>query len=669
MSYTQGFGTGFLEDFSASRRRAKTNSPQPGRRSLCLPKPISRARSRARTPEPPRMRPLSHGRFKANKGILSEWGGRRGDRDQARSITSIKIHVRELRFSQKLTTLDVNFQWVGNVAKLKYVSHTRFRLRPDEVEAVEVLDARGNVMMPLWKLTLHKDATEDGLTVILKRLSKSEHFTGMWHLQATSPESTWCDVDIYYDGGLGSNQIVNLFSNLNSFTKPITMRYDKKTGKTIARVRVPPQAKLRFFFQGQNGERTVEGEVKVNNVIKKYDIVENARWRNGQYRTMNEILVEAKKEDEGKEDRSAKMHLVKLERKARPVQKEIMEHKKVEEDEMPDLWGYQIVGVPSGQDLEDLFQKDWREVQLNDVIPDPEERRGIRQVMMTHWIALQQIFRAYCCRKKPVLHLDNNAFSMMIGKLRIYDKKNLTVSTVSQIFIRVNIEEDYGSDEDIVGTGGQEGMQIVEDEDNPDNLFIRSEFLEALVRVAIARWPKREPREAYRILLEKYLLRSEEEILREMRTPRELMALAEIKNVFSPYLKRLYKLVFFPVSMMDEEHKHKENRRDDVATASISFDEFQIWLKATMFVEKHNLKLRDAFKCYCYPTEPRFTGGIEDTEMRWPHFLEMLVRLAPCVCPAGGLVPSLANFLELLMGKEGIIASKNYKLGKLETLM
>jgi len=551
------------------------------------------------------------------------------------SIHEVMIHVRELSFEQRLNHLDTDFKWIGNVARLKYVSHSRGRIRPNEVEIVEVHDYRCNMLMPEWGIEGHLDKAHNGVWVVLHKVGPGRGHS-LWYLIATVPKKDWVAVEIFYDEKVAVYEGVYVRTTLDFFQEPIALtNRSRNLWSTI--VMCPPDATLHFYFEGHGTKGTVARYRRVD-----------GRWRNRKRKKMNRLKVGKK---EGVDDSPwAAFH------NSHKAEKVVVQ---VKEDNINDikLWEYKIPTLPFGKDLDLLFQKDWREVQLNDVVPDPQERRDIRDVMLTHWIALQQIFRGYCCGRQPIHVMDQNAFSRMIGGLKIYTK-HFSVSHVSQIFVRVNIEEDYGSDEEAVGVDLKTGMNMLDDDDNPDNAFIRSEYLEALVRVAIVKWPKKKPSEAFRELVEKHILVREKRQLDEYVEIRDLMDDIKVKQAFAPCLQRIFEWVFLPVTMLDEECKAAKNRREDVDDASLSLEELFSFHNELGLVKDHGLKVREAFKAYAMPIEPHVVDGEEDTEMQWPHFLEMLVRIALAMSSHNDKPKAVGEFLKSFIGKKGIVRGK-----------
>eukprot|EP00469_Lotharella_globosa_P016289 CAMPEP_0167818110 /NCGR_PEP_ID=MMETSP0112_2-20121227/4612_1 /TAXON_ID=91324 /ORGANISM="Lotharella globosa, Strain CCCM811" /LENGTH=596 /DNA_ID=CAMNT_0007718037 /DNA_START=300 /DNA_END=2090 /DNA_ORIENTATION=- len=558
----------------------------------------------------------------------------------------VTVNIRDYQYQQKLTNIDETFKWLGNVARLKYITYSRLRYRADELETVDCVDNKGNRLMPKLKIRKHLDEIKEGVFVVIRRKKHDADEKTFWELNAKTPSESFVSVTIIYDGK-GSEVV--MYGMHDHYREPIELK--RKGRHMVAELKLPPHASYKFYFSGQG----------VSEVSRKYEII-SAEGRDGEPRLMNRIRVVPNKKN--KEREPSPWELLKGSNQPKPASSvktvEIEESEEEEEEEV--LWDMVISHPAVGSEFESLFLRDWREVQLNDVVPSPELRKEVKEVMRKHWVPLSQLFRAYSFLKEPVRHMDQSSFALMIGKLKIYEKTKkggFSVSHVSQVFARVNVEEDYGSDEEQEGIDTKAGLKLVEDDNNPDNLFVRSEFLEALVRIAIIKWKKEPPQDSFAKLVEKYLLKSEAKTLGEIKAIRAEMATEEVQNAISPYLRSLFLQAFLPVAMLDEQNKHADNRKSDILTASISLEEYIAWLRNIQLIgPKGKLKRREAFKAYCMPLEPQFDGEKEDSEMQWAEYLEMLCRIAPIVCQAPTKPESIKKLCIMLVGKGGLMAHK-----------
>jgi len=477
------------------------------------------------------------------------------------------------------------------------------------------------------------------VVVTLKR-HNGDDIRSMWQVIANTPRDDWIDFTIIYDGKVAAAKAVRMFTNVNGYSESLSLV--RKGRKMAARLKVPPYSPLRFYFVG-------EGIVEVSSI---YDVI-FATGAKGTPRRMNEIHVADS--------------FVAPDVEVDPWDTfngwTPTEKPKKKEEEI--FWEYEIPRVPTGDEFESLFARDWREIQLNDVVPQASDRKDVKTILYQYWNDLQQIFRAYSCLKIPISFMDQSTFSLLIAKLKIYTKK-FTVSNVSQIFVRVNVDEDYGSDEELDGVDLKRGMQISSDPDNPSNQFIRSEFLEALVRISLVKWRKIGVGEGFKRLIEEHILPKQKSLLEGFIRLRREMDTLEVKRAFNPFLRSLFTKCFLPIAMLDEGMKPEEDRKDDVATASMSIDEYTSWLKdIELFGKGSELKRREAYKAYCMPIEPQFNGELmsEDSEMQWPEFLEMLYRIAPCIYPKEKtVIEALTKLLKFLVGKKGVMVKKKVTL-------
>jgi len=129
-----------------------------------------------------------------------------------------------------------------------------------------------------------------------------------------------------------------------------------------------------------------------------------------------------------------------------------------------------------------LLAAEFKEIQIIDLI----SREEVELVENTIWSnrhffgQVRWLFAYFSASKPPLEFMAASDFLFCIDKCRMLDK-NITKSWASKLFLRVNLEEEYAED----GT-----MVLVEDEDNPDNMFTLSEFMEALIRLAVKKYAK-----------------------------------------------------------------------------------------------------------------------------------------------------------------------------------
>jgi len=443
------------------------------------------------------------------------------------------------------------------------------------------------------------------LTVMLeshRRGTKKTHY----QLLAETPKSQYREIQVVYNGYAPEDGLVSMFGNHNGYACPVHMK-NAEDGKFVAKVKVPPGWEFRFFF-----------EVDKRKEIDRNYICEHADACLGISFEQNVIQV-------GELETPPPPKVIDMLRGLR--------HTKKKTEAVPEVkkrrrkrWEYEIPSLPEGERFRNLFNRDWREVQLNDVVPDPEVRKKIAEIMKSHWNSLQQIFRWHAGVTDPVQYMTRMTFVNLIGAQKMYGK-NLKPSDTEDIFERVNIPEDYGSDDELEGIGRDAagGFEMVEQEDNPENLFVRSEFLEAVVRLALRKYPDMEPDMAFESILENYFLKNGQRCLDEIAKYRNIMNEKEVRDAFKPYLKQLYKRVFTQVAGLDFLEDEEEGE-------TISFQEYGSYLRykgllATSKSTARGLTRREACLAFALPIEPdQF-----EPQLKWDGFLEMVMRVAACL--------------------------------------
>jgi len=520
------------------------------------------------------------------------------------------VHVREYKFALKPGKGTQDFRWVGSVAAFRYAKHSRLRDHSNKYVVSNIKGDDGELIYPSRKLreTLWNKAT---VTVELKRYKPGDKKT-VWQLFAETPKECYKKIEIVYDGPMPEEHSggVQMHSNHNGYDHHIRM-VKSDDGKTYRKtICVPPGLELNFFFEvNKRLELSHAYKKERKKVASQMQLVQNVlRTANDPPPVFNhhvDLLREFEKIDWGlgkekncdEDDEEKKRRLRKRE------------------------WEYKIPSLPKGSLYDELFANDWREIQLNDVIPDPAARRRVCLVLKNYWNPLQQIFRYNSSQRTPVQFMSKLDYMNFLGALKMYDKL-ITPSDAEHIFTRVNVPEDYGSDDELEGIGGafKGGFNMTEQEDNPNNMFVRSEFLESLVRISLRKFPPPDFDEEVGLekFLEEYVLKREKHCIEEIEKYRLLMQEEEVKEAFAPYLERLHKEVYQVVAGLDG---------FEDADNAISYREYASWLcfknlAASKTVQ--GINRRQAAMIFSLPIEPLQTIP----HLVWDSFLEMLTRLA-----------------------------------------
>mmetsp|Transcript_32423 Transcript_32423/g.45260 ORF Transcript_32423/g.45260 Transcript_32423/m.45260 type:complete len:810 (-) Transcript_32423:188-2617(-) len=529
-------------------------------------------------------------------------------RKRRHNVDSIQIFCRELRFKLNLKQNTQLIKWIGYMGSMRYARASRRRVHYDKLICSDIVDEGGESLDPRHRI---REALWNNARVVVK-LSKFRpgDKKTQWQILAETPKSHYVEVKIVYDGPppLESKHVL-MYGNHNGYEDAVHM-VNEADGKFTATLKVPDGWKLKFFFDVDHNKQLSYSYDSENLEVRRGLIFEQNTKMCGTKHSAPEIEKEPNL-------------LSMMEKKTlwnKILGNEVKKVKKLKR------WRYQIPGLPEGENHDRLFSLDWREVQLNDVVPLAEDRKRIGEVMKLQWNNLQQIYKFHSCQREPLFYLSRMDFINLIGAQKMYDRK-LKPSDTEDIFERVNIPEDYGSDSDMEGLedGAKGGFNIVEQEDNPNTLFVRSEFLEALVRISLRKYPEMDAEVAFDTLLETYILKNEQRCVEEISKFRDLMTEPDVKAAFRPYLEKLYKRTFLKVAGLD--HLEASEGSDTISwTEFSSFLRHRGFLATSKSISNRGLTRREASMSFGLPIEPKLSNALP--EMEWAAFLEMLLRVS-----------------------------------------
>lgn len=541
------------------------------------------------------------------------------------------VNVRDLKFRLKPKDASQQCKWLSYVAKFRYAQYSRGRVHSNQLVVTEVTDCAGRSMNPFAKLRRHLD-NRDSVKVSLA-LDKPGRKKTPFEVMLNASKNDYIDLTIYYDGERPEDGFtVMLHSNHNFWETPIPMREE---GQDIcARIRVPLGYPLKFFFEVNKSlrvsKRYGKGIVSFGGAVRiEVNILTVDKFRSIK-------LFEEKKP--------------KLLSSLRPGQKRPTNIKHAENKKITHKWDFKLPSRPGGNEFYSLFEKDWSEIQINDIIPKYDQRTLVKEALQKHWNDLQQIFRYHAGMKEPISYMNKMEFMNFCTLMKFYDQ-NVVGSDATEIFTRVNLEDEYDSDDEIKvrATGG---IKIVEQEDNPDHLFIRSEFLESLIRLSLRKYHELDPDEAMSkfvimvISKNQYCIDTIERI-------RVLSGSKEVATAIAPYLKKLYQKVFRTIATCDVISR-------DVGDGTISFQEYGSWLHAKGLVtHKGGLGVtrRKLTMSFSLTVEPRL--GFPDDELMWERMIEMLCRIAnemgvDQAKETDVLAKRVTKLCKLLVGRRGV---------------
>jgi hypothetical protein len=266
------------------------------------------------------------------------------------------------------------------------------------------------------------------------------------------------------------------------------------------------------------------------------------------------------------------------------------------------------------------FEFDWKKMQFADKVRLLNDRAKIKEVLWKNSENLRNIFRFYSSQGgRDLAFMNVIKFIHFCHICKIPDKK-ITVSTIDSVFHRVNIEEEF--DEEKIAANPQSyryAMVLKEDPFNPNNQFIRGEFYESLVRLAVIKYKQLNAVDALTNLLEKFVLPNALEGTKD--DVRDLLLADDVQRVYAVYSPKLYRMF---------NHYSQEDKADLRANASTTMNlkEYQLMLMHLGLLD-HGLSRRIAMSAFALSQEDA-TGDDQESlyEMVYPEFLEVLARLA-----------------------------------------
>lgn len=282
------------------------------------------------------------------------------------------------------------------------------------------------------------------------------------------------------------------------------------------------------------------------------------------------------------------------------------------------------------EEQDKMFELDWKEVQLHDVVRKEDQRLYIKEHAREHYKSLRNLFRYYSsqCGTDRMDVMNMVKFIQLCHQSKIPDS-TVTVTRLSEIFRRVNVEEHF-DEKKLQGMNNRKSlagaMEIKNDPYNPNNMFVRGEFCEALVRIAIIKWKNLSPPDAFEKLLNEHVIAHAEDITKKTDLRALLSEDQNVRSLFEKYSKYLQK-AFTRYAAADKSGPSDQNM------STMNLKEFKQLLQEFRLLD-HALSNRAVFSAFALSQEEVADPSKESDlyEMIYPEFLEALVRLAHARC-------------------------------------
>lgn len=616
------------------------------------------------------------------------------DKKEAEAKAVNSRSVKQQRFGNRCHIVDVsirdfkkripvrggaqNFKWLGFTAKFFYGQKHKFRAHPDQFVVTRVINRdTKQELMPLQKIN---GRLTDGSRVEVEIAARSQakqtwQPKSMWYAVAHTHPTRWVFVtlkpsfrpdplnDIEHDPNefelvLNENNeyearkkiTVRLWTNLDGWHEaeeiPIVTkkRGEKVISRVSARLMMPPTAELHFYFE-VGGQKHFAHNYKKKRVRKNGLTVE-VNYYSPKVRPHlipDKVPYPRTVYSDG-EAAAAGARLSPVpgarRRGASPGAPEAdgprRKKKKIK---------FELVDPITPEELVDMFNFDWSEIQLNDIVPNKKSRDELALIIEDNFSLLRDTFQYLSGISAPVEYMTSHEFLVFCRDTKLI-AHSFSTTLCSVLFRRVNVMEMYEDqpEDGQPGDGKSEGgFTFYEDESNPDNLFVRSEWIESLVRIADY-WNLAIPlAEKFERVVELVRKRWAKEVDKELLSARKMIAEdMSIRKAFDPYLYRVFKVF----------EKYAGLGRN----VQSSKPELQ-WSEYVEFVQDFSLHSCSASMNRRFIAKlVAYSQGASLADERgylteFPEFLEMLVRYSVFAYPNKKPALACTTFLDYVMEK------------------
>ncbi|GAB5365056.1 hypothetical protein AAMO2058_001023700 [Amorphochlora amoebiformis] len=392
---------------------------------------------------------------------------------------------------------------------------------------------------------------------------------------------------------------VKLWCNMNGWWEPqnIPLKITEKAYKIEAPLLVPPASEIQFYFE-VDGKKILADNYKRKKVsIGEIDHTTNI--------FMLDVRLPAFMEEQKQQD------VIESDSDYSSTSDE--EETEQNQTTIPSHF-YQFSMEPTQEEYDRLFDKDWKEIQILDVVKSKEERDLIYDILHDSYPELREIFQRLAGRDSPLEYMSANDFSNFVKETKVL-KYGFNTTFTSVVFKRININE-------IVAEDGK-GYTLFDDPSNPRSMFTRSEWLESLVRIVVY-WTKLKKRissklkQILNITLKRYMGDIEKDNIRD------LMRKPDTRQTFEPYLGLIYRIFDrFAALGKDIHGSYNTMSEDEYTTFVLTFNISTLSPK----LGRRKVGQALAYSQTCRQDDSR--GYLTN----YAEFLEVLARLATSAFP------------------------------------
>ncbi len=502
-------------------------------------------------------------------------------------VNTIRVKIGETELRIPVNGGDQNIKWLASTARYLYVKRHPYLSYPEQFVATNVIEEKtGLTLMPLQAINERLEDRDQVKVVIKKkggssagrprvrkssiREAESGSATGpsrnssktLWELCANTPTPEWqlVRLDPKFERGVfalpssddeddGGDEMgastgggatdddaegdedeeeedmflqkpdAYLHTNLNGFHGRQQVEVKGKTRKRLhieVLLFVPREAEIEFYF-----------EISGKKVLASNYPVDNRRIA-GKPVGVNTHRVERVRARAGGSSGVAQNARVRVvDRKDAPQEIELVQN--FDESE-----------------LSDMSLVDLGEIQIADLGLEAKAKEKVDSIITDNYAMLRNTFQLLAGRTDPVEYMSIVDFIEFLAETKLY-LHGMTKTLASVIFRRVNVMERAQGDSKLDGLS----FSVVIDESNPRNYFVRSEWIESLVRVA-EKWDIDIPVSDRFSRLVHAVKQRWSRPVSNMLSPRKTLANdAAARSVFRPYLLDIIELFNMLISVGD----------------------------------------------------------------------------------------------------------------------
>lgn len=576
-------------------------------------------------------------------------------------VVQVMLQVRDLKTPFYVGGGRQTFKWLAYAAKFRYSQKHKYQIHPDKMVVADVIDEESRrSLMPLESICSR--VSDNSRIYIRLRPAPREnevYVPTTWETIAYTPPVLWTWVwvkpnfspdpweelaekarvaakaagaRVSRDGKEDTRNPfeIRLHCNVNGWwdALPVSIQQRKdKSWSVRSKIMCPPQTELQFYFTF-DGEKKLAAnyETKTGNPGGRPTEINYYKPKMTAVRIRDAV---AKQRNAGAQD------LVEADDSESDDEEYVEQEIKFEHVE--DL----------SEDEKKLgFENDWDEVQLLDIVRAAEDRDAIKGIVKRCWMALRDIFQCIAGLTAPVEFMTSLQFIKFCRESRLF-RFGLNSTLASIIFKRVNIMEDF--DEADVNRDVRGGLNIVEDDSNPESLFVRSEWIESLVRIADY-WDMKNTGivEKFNSVLRAVRRKWDPEVKKMLEIRENIRIDLQYQRAFEPNIERIFILFEAYASL----------GKTVADTPTLSEKEFEQFTKQfNLNLLSNYIKPRMMPQIYAYSQGP----SLEDDrgyQTEFAEFTEILARTAILAFPRAKVAIALQKLFAYLMEavrKQGLL--------------